>query len=1046
MPTFRSLLPAATILAILGPPAAPCQEPANGSGGDQAAVRTPSLDDDILPLLKRRCVKCHGPAKQEGGLRLSTSPLLARGGESGPIVVPGDVTSSLLWQRIDDDEMPPDDPLPPAEKELLRRWIAGGANGLPEASPADDLARHWAFERLVRPSLPAVIDETRVQTTVDRFTIARLEAAGLALNSQADRRTLIRRVAYDVTGLPPTPAEIQRFVDDTSPDAYAQMVDRYLASPHYGQRWGKHWLDAAGYADSNGYFSADTDRPLAYRYRDYVVRSINADKPFDRFVVEQLAGDELSRFAPGNDASAETISLLEATHYLRNGQDGTGESDGNPDEVRIDRYFVLESTMQIVASSLLGLTLQCAKCHDHKFEAITQRDYYQLQSVFYPALNVEDWTKPNDRHLHASLPGELRHWEQQRDEIERDLQTARETLAAWRRDNPLPRLLLFHDDFQQNGPPLADQWSNTAPTDDAPGGVPPVMVEAAMAPSAQRRDEALAIVESGGSGDRWLSTRQSFDWTPDAEGDWIQATFDLVDDKVDSDGPAAARIAYFVALHDFDDSTAVTGGNLLVDGNPAGGANLHLDYPGSDARILGTLGGEPYVPGRNYGVRITNVGEGKYRLEHVVDRAIDGEPIELTADDLPDGGFGFEYCCGRSFVVDNVTVEQSPTNEDDKRRATQLADQYEAMKKELLGGPTVRQKRLGPRPGKIACVFERSADAPDVFLLARGNYGSPTERVEPAPLAALAELGESLAVEPITGGAQSSGRRLAWARWVTRPGSRASALLARVQVNRIWQNYLGTGIVATSDNLGASGAAPSHPALLEHLAWQFVAGGWRAKALHREILLSATYRQSSMVSDEARRIDPDNRLVSRFGVRRLDGEALRDAMLAVSGSLDRRFGGPYVPTQRDAAGAIIVAADQDGADRRSLYLQQRRTQTLSFLGVFDSPSIVFNCVKRPTSTVPLQSLSLLNSRFLVEQAAGFAERILRDEPDDQQRRIRRAFVLATAREPTPPELSAAEQFLVTQCELYAGADDAQRKTWSDLCQMILASSAFLYVE
>ncbi len=344
---------------------------------------------------------------------------------------------------------------------------------------------------------------------------------------------------------------------DTAADAYERMVERYLASPHYGERWGKYWLDAAGYADSNGYFNADTDRPLAYRYRDYVVRAFNQDKPFDRFVLEQFAGDELSGFVPGQDATPEIISLLEATHFLRNGQDGSGESDGNADEVRIDRYAALEATSQIVASSLLGLTMQCAKCHDHKFEPISQRDYYQLQAIFYPAFDIQNWKKPNERFVYANLPGEVERWETRNKKISDEIAALRADFRAWAKSNRPPSTVLFHDEFDESGPPLADNWSNTAPGDDTPAGAPPVALDSAEAPGAQRRGGTLAILESGASGDRWLSTKQSFDWTPEAKGEWIQVTFDLVDDKAVPGGTAAERIAYLVALHDFDDNSPV---------------------------------------------------------------------------------------------------------------------------------------------------------------------------------------------------------------------------------------------------------------------------------------------------------------------------------------------------------------------------------------------------------------------------------------------------------------------------------------------------------
>ncbi|MBC7816832.1 MAG: DUF1549 domain-containing protein, partial [Planctomycetaceae bacterium] len=245
------------------------------------------------------------------------------------------------------------------------------------ADDAESPSRHWAFQTLQRPAVPAVKDAEHGRSPIDRFVLAKLEEQGLSLSPEADKRTLIRRVAVDLTGLPPTPSELAEFVADQSPDAYERMVERYLASPHYGERWGKWWLDVAGYADSNGYFNADSDRPLAYRYRDYVIRAMNADKPFDQFIREQIAGDELSGFDPKEHerhATPEMIDLLEATHFLRNSPDGSGESDGNPEEVMIDRYFALEGAQQILSSSLLGLTIQCSKCHDHKFEPITQRE------------------------------------------------------------------------------------------------------------------------------------------------------------------------------------------------------------------------------------------------------------------------------------------------------------------------------------------------------------------------------------------------------------------------------------------------------------------------------------------------------------------------------------------------------------------------------------------------------------------------------------------------------------------------------------------------
>jgi hypothetical protein len=1017
---------------------------ADPPAGDPSA-KEPQLVRDVLPLFKTHCVKCHGPAKQEAKLNLSTAGGLVRGGETGAAILPGQVAESLLWQRVEGDEMPPDDPLPDAEKLILKRWIAAGALGLPKARPVG-AADHWAFDLAAEPAVPALRDAAAARTAVDRFIIAQLEPLGLTLNPEADRATLVRRVSFDLTGLPPTPREVRAFVADTSSDAYERMVERYLASPHYGQRWGKYWLDAAGYADSNGYFNADTDRPLAYRYRDYVVRSLNADKPLDRFVVEQLAGDELAGFVPGHATTPEAISLLEATHFVRNGPDGTGESDGNAEEVRVDRYSALEAATQIVGSSLLGLTVQCAKCHDHKFEPISQRDYYQLQAVFYPAFNVREWLKPNDRVVVANLPGDLERWEANGKKIDAEIVALKAEFAAWAHANRPPSTVLFHDEFDETGPPLADNWTNIAPGDDAPGGTPPVALDSRQAPAAARRAGVLEILESGADGDRWLSTKAAFDWTPEGDGQWIQVSFDLIDNKVAGGRGPAERIAYFIALHDFDDSGSVAGGNVLVDGNPAGGAEVHVDYPGADAKGAGQLGAARYEPGHNYGVRVTNIGGGKFRLDHLVDWAWDEKSIKLAADDLPDGGFGFEFCCGRSFVVDNVVVERGLDDAALDEPGKQAAERFQARQKELTAAVEAKGRERGDKPGRISWVTDRSEKPPEVFLLARGNYATPGEAVQPAPLSALSEPGATLDIKPPSADSKSTGRRLAWVRWLTEPDSRQAALLARVQANRIWQHHFGVGLVATSDNLGASGSPPSHPELLDYLASQMIRSGWSMKAMHRLLVTSAAYRQTSRLAPKAFAIDPENRLLWRYSVRRLDAESLRDAMLAVAGQLDTRMNGPYVPTTRNELGEVLGKADGPAANRRSLYLQQRRTQTLSLLNVFDSPSLVFNCVQRPTSTMPLQSLSLLNSDFVVRQAAAFAVRTLHEAGAEPAARVAHAHLLAVGREPTSDETRTSLEFVDAMRRHYAGSADGETRAWSDFCQMLLASSEFLYVE
>ena len=932
---------------------------------------------------------------------------------------------------------------------------------------ADD-KQYWSFRSLQQPPLPAVKDPSRVRTPVDRFVQARLEAGGFSLTKEADRTTLIRRVAFDLTGLPPTQHDVREFDADHSPDAYERMVERFLASPHYGERWGKWWLDVAGYADSNGYFNADSDRPLAYRYRDYVIRSFNADKPFDEFVREQIAGDELSGFDPKQherSATPQMIELLEATHFLRNGPDGSGESDGNPEEVRIDRYYALDGAQQILSSSLLGLTIQCAKCHDHKFEPIPQRDYYQLQAHLFPIFNLQKWIAPNQRFAYASPPGEVEAWESRQQELEQQVAAARTDFSRWVREHRPTAAALFADDFEGPESAFAENWSNTAPGDDAPGGTAIVQLVTSNAtkpepPAAVRTNGTLQIVEGGATGDKWLSTKQAFDWTPNKPGEWIQVTFDLLDNKVRPDEPAAERIAFFLSLCDFNDNGKIAGGNILFDGNPAGGAAVFVDYPGTDQAQRGAIGTSGYVPGRNFGVRVTNIDGKKFRLEQLVDWIAEDKPLDLPADDLPDGGFGFEFCCGRSFIVDNVVIESSTGKSNDE--ATQAAlkkfrEDYDARRKALTETAQSLQKQQTLRPGKIAWASDLSADPPEVPLLVRGNVMTPGELVPATTLSALTDVAAQERVsdtdrKPDTA-SRTTGRRTSLANWFTQRDSRAAALMARVQANRIWQRHFGRGIVATTENLGVSGASPSHPELLEWLAVELagdstssIAQPWSLKRLHRAILNSATYRQDSSLNESALEADPNNRLVWRYPVRRLDAEAIRDGMLSVSGELDRRIGGPYIPTQRSSAAEVLVTETQPGAKRRSIYLQQRRTQTVSLLGLFDAPSVTFNCVQRPTTTMPLQSLSLMNSEFALSRARELAKRLDRESPPDPRHRIRLAFELSSGRQPNDEELRHSLQFLEEQTRIYEPSVDAVTRAWSDFCQMLLASNGFLYVE
>jgi hypothetical protein len=882
-----------------------------------------------------------------------------------------------------------------------------------------EAAKHWAFQPLRAPQIPT---GKNGMSPVDRFISAKLSEASLAISPEADRMTLIRRVAFTVTGLPPAPQEVAQFVKDRRSGAYERMVERYLSSPHYGERWGKIWLDAAGYADSNGYFQADTDRPLAWRYRDYVIRSLNRDKPFDQFVREQLAGDELSGWKPGEPVTPETIELLEATHFLRNGQDGTGESDGNPDELRTDRYYALESEMQMMGSCLLGLTVQCCKCHDHKFEPLTQKDYYGFQAILYPAFNVEKWTKPQDRIVQANLPGELEAWQEGEKKWDAQEKELKKEYADWMASHRIAGKTLFKDGFDI--PSLKENWASGS-----------VSLDSEKAPGALVANGALRVIESGASGDRWISTKQSFDWKPAAKDEWVQVTFDLVAAHLDG-GKDAERVAYFIGLGSEH--------GMLVDGNPGGATSVHLDYPGKETKVAGDIGGMGYKAGHNYGVRVTRLKGEKFRLEHLVDGAVDGKSIELKEADLPSGGFGFEYCCARSFIVDNVAVKSSNFADPEWAKANKEFQKESATRKKNFEAAVkaVTEKRT-PKPGRIAWVSDLEPKPPEVHLLKRGNHKTPGAVVEPAAPAFLRRNGDGL---KIVQRETTSGRRMAFANWLTESGSAQAGLLARVKVNRVWQNCFGVGIVSTPENLGLSGAKPTHPELLEWLANDFVQSGWSQKKLLRTILNSAAFRESNGANAAGAKGDPSNRMLWRYPIHRLDAEEVRDGMLAACGRLGAKSSGAYVPTTRTGEGEVVVDDANPDACARSIFLQQRRTQVPTFLAAFDAPSIVFNCTARPRTTMPLQSLSLLNSEFAVRRGSELAFRVKRDVANDVPKRIERAFILVAGRKPDADEAKFAQKFLADQQKVYNEAPMAEERAWADFCQSLFASNDFLYLQ
>lgn len=787
------------------------------SSGQEAKVL---FEKDIVPIFKERCLRCHGEGRVRGGLDLRRRSALLEGGDSGPAIVLGRPEKSLLVEKIHKGEMPPakKEALTAAQQATIRRWVEQGAllagkeeAPLPKGTEVGRFGPEerdfWSFKPARRPQVPAVQHRDQVRNPIDAFVLAKLEKKGLSLAPEAPRQVLLRRLCFDLLGLPPTPEQYRAFLNDQSSDAYEQLVERLLASPHYGERWGRHWLDLAGYADSDGYLAADRLRPEAWRYRDYVINAMNDDLPYDRFLMEQLAGDEMDAWREAERLTPVMTRRLVATGFLRTASDPTYPGYAEPNEI----HQVLGDTLQIVGSAFLGMTLQCARCHDHKLEPLSQKDYYAFQGLFLPALDPQRWQPSGTRGIRAA---------------------------------------------------------------------------------------------------------------PDREWADIQAHNRQVDEKIK---PLAARLA------------------------------------------------------------------------------------QMKKD----------------------------------KKAAAPKEKVDALQAEIAA----LEKDKKAVPPLLRGLTDLDGTCPETRVLRRGDHDKPGAVVEPGFPEVLVPAGSR---PEFRGGKRTTGRRSALARWLADP---AHPLTARLQVNRMWAQHFGRGLVPTVANFGRSGAAPSHPELLDWLACEFTnpaqGTAWSMKALHRLMVTSAAYRQGADHDPARLAADPDNVLLSRYRPRRLEGEAVRDAMLAVSGKLnEKRFGPPAAVVAR-GDGSVETKDDAEG-NRRSIYLIVRRSQHLTLLDLFDTPMMEINCPQRNVSTVPLQALAMLHGPFPQRNAVSLAERLLKAPSDEEG--IDLAFRLAFTREPRPQEKRTVRDFLQAVEQEALGKDTtparraaARREAWTQFALVLFNSNEFLYV-
>jgi len=840
---------------LVCPPPVQATEPAatdKAADEDAGAVHPEFTDEQVAfyrervqPILERHCYKCHGPGEEpKSNFRLTTRSELLAGGEYGEAVYLEEPSASPLLTAVsyEELEMPPSGRLAVADVDVLRRWVEMGApypadkleaadDEHGEGPLVDEEARnYWAYQPVARPEEPTVQDGDWVRNGIDSFIRARLEAANLEPAPPADRRTLARRVYYDLTGLPPTPDEMESFLSDTSPKAYERLVDRLLDSPQYGEKWGRHWLDVVRYAETDGY-ERDNAKPNVWRYRDYVIRAFNDDKPYDQFILEQLAGDELPEVTPDS---------LIATGFQR-----LGLWDDEPVDADQAYYDSLDDVVRTTGEVFLAMTVGCARCHDHKIDPMPQTDYY--------------------------------------------------------------RLLAFFNNTYKNIKQL--KYKKSAFT---------LNTQRVIATEAERAAHAEQVAAHKEELDR-----------------------------------LKAELAEF------------------------------------DERVLAALSPPEQEDAKDAKVRRLLLAKRR--------------PSVLSA-------------------------------EDNKR--------HEALAKQLK---QLKKHKLPSLPTALA-MKENGPQAPPTHVLIRGNVHAPGDEVQPG-LPEVLGFDDPIVPEPPED-AESCGRRLALARWLIDP---ANPLTARVMVNRIWQHHFGRGIVSTPNDFGKAGTRPSHPRLLDWLAAEFVASGWRIKEMHRRMMLSSTYRMSSRASEAALAADPDNRLLSRFPLRRLTAEEIRDAILLTSGELNRKMGGPSVYTQIPSE--VLASASRpeaawgesspDDQRRRSIYIHVKRSLVEPVLQTFDAADNQASCAARFVTTVPTQALTMLNSEFFNQQAALLARRLEREAGDDPASQVERAIRLALSREAEPDEIRRGVELLSGWQE-----DDQlfRKQALEQFCLMIYNLNEFVYID
>ncbi|MDA1049845.1 MAG: PSD1 and planctomycete cytochrome C domain-containing protein [Planctomycetota bacterium] len=1024
----------------------------------EMAVGRELFKGEVRTVLVGRCLKCHGGAKTKGEFSLATREELLKGGASGPVIELRKSSASLLVRLIsheDEPHMPADGAkLDQRQIDAIAKWIdLGAAYDKPLRGTDDDedplawtqrtideSARgFWSFQPLRNAEPPKIADDSGGRTDIDRFVLAKLKEAGITPNAPASRRALLRRAYFDLIGLPPSLEEVEAFIADEDPQAYEKLLDRLLASKHHGERVGRHWLDIARFGESHG-FEQDYDRPHAYHYRDFVIKAFNADMPFDQFVRWQLAGDEIE---PENPLAMMATGFLGA---------GVFPTQLTEKEFESSRYDELDDMISTMGNAMLGVTIGCARCHDHKFDPIPARDYYQLLSAFRTTIrsNVEIDLDP------AGTAAALAKWEADRAPLQ-------QALNAFEQDELPARFEKFVETVR------AKSASDDQPTtSDAPWitlVASSLRSEGGTSFAAQSDGSYLA---GGNNADFDVYTFETETSLQNINTLRLEA---LADDSMTKRGPgraangnmALSRISMSIqplegakepidvkllapqATFQQNESSLSIASSL--DDDPQSGWAVDPKFGEDHAASFGLEKPIGFAEGTRLAIRLEFNVNNKHnmgRLRLAVSSSSERPALDAKAIAQPDAELqllklpvGVELTEARR---NTLMAVYKKTDEAWRALNNSLRQHLSAKPQPKLTTVMVSSEGVTPIPnhgdGRGFPHFYK-----DAFFLKRGDVnqkqGVATEGFLQVLIRANLQNGDDVAAawkRSPPEGSRTSWRRRAVADWMTDAEHGAGQLLARVIVNRLWQQHLGRGIVGTPNDFGFQGERPTHPDLLDWLAGELIRNQWRLKPVRKLIMTSSVYMQDSNYSDASAKIDPNNLLLWRFSPRRLEAEIIRDALLAVSGLLDETQFGP---------GTL-----DEAMRRRSVYFMIKRSKLIPFLQVFDTPEPLASVGQRPSTTIAPQALIFMNNRLVREYAKAFAQRIAADDTLAIESTVRRGYLSALARQPTDDELTASTSFVEQQMASYDGEPPSKARVLAvtDLCQVLMSLSEFLYLD